>query len=54
MPAPNEPLQLNEFGAYGDLIAQPNPNNLIILTVPPFESMLPFVIQQAAESFRRF
>lgn len=47
MPSPNEPLQANEVGAYGDLMARPNPEELVVLTVPPFESMLPFLARQA-------
>jgi hypothetical protein len=46
MPSPTEPLKMNEVGAYGDLIARPNPDELIVLTVPPFETMLPFIAQQ--------
>ena len=46
MPSPTEPLKLNEVGAYGDLIARPIPDGLVVLTVPPFEAMLPFIAQQ--------
>jgi len=45
MSTSNEPLRLNEVGAYGDLIARPNPDDLVVLTVPPFEAMLPFIAQ---------
>ena len=45
MEAPNEPIRLNEVGAYGDLTARPNPDGLVVLTVPPFESMLPFIVK---------
>ena len=46
MALPNEPLQLNEVGAYGDLAARPNPDGFVILSVPPFEQMLPFIVQR--------
>ena len=41
-----QPLQLNEVGSYGDLSARPNPDGLVVLTIPPFEVMLPFIAQQ--------
>jgi hypothetical protein len=40
------PLQLNEVGLYGDLAARPNPDCLVILSVPPFEAMLPFIAKK--------
>ena len=46
MPSPTEPLKLNEVGAYGDLMARPNPDGLVVVTVPPFETMLPFIARQ--------
>lgn len=46
MPSPTDPLELQEVGAYGDLIARPNPDGLVVLPVPAFESMLPFIAQQ--------
>ena len=46
MASSSEPLQLNEVGAYGDLSARPNPSGFVILTVPPFEQMLPFIAQR--------
>ena len=42
----NDPIRLNEVGIYGDLIARPNPDSLVVLTIPPFESMLPFIVQK--------
>jgi hypothetical protein len=46
MVSPTEPLKLNEVGAYGDLTARPNPDGLVVVTVPPFETMLPFLARQ--------
>ncbi len=46
MPSPSEPLKLHEVGAYGDLMARPNPDGLVVVTVPPFETMLPFLARQ--------
>ncbi len=46
MPSPTEPLKLNEVGAYGNLIARPNPDGLVVLAVPPFESLLPFIAHE--------
>jgi len=46
IPSPDEPIRLNEVGAYGDLRERPNPDGLVVLTVPPFESMLPFIAQR--------
>lgn len=43
MSEPLKPIQLNEVGSYGDLISRPNPNGLIVLTVPDFETMVPFI-----------
>jgi hypothetical protein len=41
-----KPLGLNEVGAYGELSSRPNPNGLVILSVPPFETMLPFIARR--------
>jgi len=41
-----QPLQLNEVGSYGELSARPNPDGLVVLTIPPFEAMLPFIAQR--------
>ncbi len=46
MPMPTEPLKLYEVGAYGDLMARPNPEGLVVVAVPPFETMVPFLAQQ--------
>ena len=46
MDTSSTPLKLNEVGAYGDLAARPNPDGLVILSVPPFEAMLPFLSQR--------
>ena len=46
MPSPTEPLKLNEVGAYGDLIARPNPDGLVVFSLPPFETLLPFIAQK--------
>lgn len=46
MPSQSEPIHLNEVGEYGDLTARPNPDGLVVLTVPPFEAMIPFLIQK--------
>jgi hypothetical protein len=46
MDTSSTPLQLNEVGAYGDLAARPNPDGLVILSVPPFEAMLPFLAER--------
>lgn len=41
-----QPLQLNEVGSYGELFARPNPDGLVVLTIPPFEAMLPGIAQR--------
>jgi len=41
-----KPLELNEVGPYGSLAARPNPSGFVILQVPPFESMLPFLVHR--------
>jgi hypothetical protein len=46
MPTPTDPLKLNEVGTYGDLIARPNPDGFIVLSLPPFETLLPFIVSQ--------
>ena len=46
MPSQNEPIRLNEVGAYGELTARPNPDGLVVLTVPPFEAIIPFIVQR--------
>ena len=46
MPSPTEPLKLNEVGAYGDLIGRPNPDGFVVLSLPPFETLLPFIVRQ--------
>lgn len=43
MSEPLKPIQLNEVGSYGDLTSRPNPNGLVVLTVPDFHVMLPFI-----------
>jgi len=37
------PLQLNEVGPFGVLSSRPNPNGFVLLSVPPFETILPFI-----------
>jgi hypothetical protein len=46
MAEPNEPLQENEVGAFGDLVRRPNPEALVILPVPPVESLIATLQQQ--------
>jgi len=46
MPSPTEPLKLNEVGAYGDLIGRPNPDGFVVLSLPPFETLLPFIVRR--------
>jgi hypothetical protein len=46
MPSSTDPLKLNEVGSYADLITRPNPEGLVVVTVPPIESMLPFIAKQ--------
>lgn len=43
MSEPLKPIQLNEVGSYGELTSRPNPSGLVVLTVPDFETMLPFI-----------
>lgn len=43
MPELEQPLRENEGGAFGDLAARPNPHGLVILQVPVFEDVLPFI-----------
>lgn len=46
MSEPLKPIQLNEVGSYGDLTSRPNPNGLVVLTVPDFDAMVPFIEQE--------
>jgi hypothetical protein len=46
MATPSEPIRLWEVGPYADLMARPNPDGLVVLTVPPFETMLPFLAKK--------
>jgi hypothetical protein len=46
MPSSTDPLKPNDVGAYGDLIGRPNPDGLVVLTVPTFEIMLPFIARE--------
>jgi hypothetical protein len=46
MPLATDPLQLNEVGPFGELNARPNPHGYVVPTVPPFESMLPFLARR--------
>lgn len=46
MSEPLKPIQLNEVGSYGDSTSRPNPNGLVVLTVPDFDAMLPFIEQE--------
>jgi hypothetical protein len=45
MKDPQKPLELNEVGPYGELSSRPNPDGFAIISVPPFENMLPFIAQ---------
>jgi hypothetical protein len=42
-PAKSDPLKLYEVGLYGELLAKPNPDGLVVLPVPPFEHVLPII-----------
>jgi hypothetical protein len=46
MPGSNDPIRLHEVGPYAELCARPNPDGLVVLTVPPFQTMLPFLAQK--------
>jgi hypothetical protein len=46
MAAPTDPLRENEVGTFGELSLRPNPDNLVILPVPPVEDFLPSLRQQ--------
>lgn len=46
MPAANEPLRENEVGSFGELAQRPNPDDLVILPVPPVEERLAILRQQ--------
>jgi len=46
MEAANEPLHENDVGAFGDLAQRPNPDDLVILPLPPLEDLLPSLRQQ--------
>jgi hypothetical protein len=46
MPSLNEPLRENEVGTFGELAQRSNPDNLVILPVPPIEVLLPSLRQQ--------
>src|SRR6266545_824962 len=37
------PLQLYEVGQYSELVGRPNPAGYVVLTVPDFQAMLPFI-----------
>ena len=41
-----EPLKLNEVGPLGELSLRPNPNGYVVLSMPPFEAMLPFLAKR--------
>ena len=41
------PLHESETGTFGQLSQRPNPKGLVILQVPAFEDMLPFLEQRA-------
>src|SRR5262245_9561023 len=42
----NERLRENDVGPFGELSKRPNPDNLVILTVPAFEYLLPSLQKQ--------
>lgn len=46
MPSANDPLRENDVGTFGELSQRPNPNNLVILNVPPIEDLLQTLRQQ--------
>lgn len=46
MPSTNDPLRENEVGTFGELAQRPNPDNLVILPIPPIEDFLPSLRQQ--------
>jgi hypothetical protein len=46
MASSNDPLRENEVGTFGELSQRPNPDNLVILPVPPVEDFLPSARQQ--------
>jgi hypothetical protein len=37
------PLRQHDVGPYEELAARANPDGLVVLAVPPFETMLPFL-----------
>jgi hypothetical protein len=39
----DDPLRQHDTGPYEVLAARPNPDGLVVLTVPPFEVMLPLL-----------
>jgi hypothetical protein len=41
--APNKPIEVYEVGDYGELTARPNPEGLVVLTVPDFAEMIPTI-----------
>lgn len=46
MAASNEPLHEHEVGSFGELAQRPNPDDLVILSVPPVEERLAVLRQQ--------
>lgn len=42
----DEPLRENEVGAFGELAKRPNPEDLVILSIPPIEDILPSLQKQ--------
>jgi hypothetical protein len=38
-----DPIRLYEVGLFATLAARPNPDGLVVLTVPPFETMVPLL-----------
>ncbi len=46
MAEPDEPLRENEVGPFGELARRPNPDNLVILSVPAIEDLLPSLQEQ--------
>jgi len=45
-----EPLQLYEVGKFGELARRPNPNDLVVLPVPPVEEMLLIIARRLGRS----
>jgi len=48
---PNKPLEMHDIGPFGALTKRPNPKQLVVVTFPLFELMLPQLEKEAGRKF---